>query len=170
MDHDAVRGKGTFSKLIRNIHGSGHKNLSVAMSVNRLNCNSVGKMIRFVKRDPHIKSIAFNLHTPFPGTEELALSRRERAGVIDEILKYKAHHYPVMNSVSGLSVMKKSGFPKYCWMANYYLPDGMKLKQCPGKELGVCDDCGFCMAGEMYSVMHLKPDTILAGLKLRTYG
>ena len=28
-------------------------------------------------------------------------------------------------------------------------------------------DSGFCMSGEMYSVMHLKPDTLLAGLNLR---
>ena len=33
--------------------------------------------------------------------------------------------------------------------------------------MGACDACGFCMSGEMYSVLRMKPDTILAGLKLR---
>jgi hypothetical protein len=31
----------------------------------------------------------------------------------------------------------------------------------------VCDRCGFGMAGEMHSVFTLRPDTIMAGMKLR---
>ena len=75
--------------------------------------------------------------------------------------------YPIMNSISGLKMMIRPDFKKYCWIANYIMIDGRKLKQCPGKLLGVCDQCGFSMAGEMYAVMHLRPDTILSGLKLR---
>jgi hypothetical protein len=55
-------------------------------------------------------------------------------------------------------------------VANFILPDGTRLAECAGKTAGVCDQCGFCMAGEMYSVMSLRPDTILAGLKLRLPG
>ena len=51
--------------------------------------------------------------------------------------------------------------------ANYILIDGRKLPNCPGSLMGACDDCGFSMAGEMYSVLRMKPDTILAGLQLR---
>jgi coenzyme F420-reducing hydrogenase beta subunit len=48
--------------------------------------------------------------------------------------------------------------------------DGQRLPECNGKSAGVCEQCGFCMAGEMASVMSLKPETLLAGLKLRVLG
>ncbi len=165
--HDAVRGKGTFARLEKNIRESGVRHLSIAMSDNQLNRSSVGKLIRYVRKNPRIESAAFNFHTPFPETEELMLSPEEKREVIDEIIAYKKKGYPIMNSVSGLKIMKKRDFPKYCWMANYILVDGTRLPQCPGSVWKVCDDCGFCMAGEMYAVMHLKPDTLLAGIRLR---
>lgn len=165
--HDAVRGEGTFEKLDRNIRRSGHGALSIAMAVNRINRASVKDTARYAKENPAIKSIAFNLHTPFPGTEELTMSWEERCEVIDEIIALKKTGYPIMNTISGLKIMKCRGFPKSCWIANYILIDGTKLPQCPGKLLGACDDCGFCMSGEMYSVLRLKPDTIFAGMSLR---
>lgn len=32
---------------------------------------------------------------------------------------------------------------------------------------GTCSQCGFCMSGEMASLFSFRPDTILAGMKLR---
>jgi MoaA/NifB/PqqE/SkfB family radical SAM enzyme len=165
--HDDIRGRGTFAKLNRNIKESGHPALSIAMAVNNRNYKSVGRLIRYAKENPAISQIAFNFHTPFPGTEELTMDWKLRNRVIDRIIAYKKEGYPIMNSVSGLKIMKERGFPKDCWIANYILIDGTKLPNCPGSVLGVCDDCGFCMSGEMYSVLRMKPDTILAGLNLR---
>lgn len=165
--HDAVRAKGSFRKLDSNIRQSGHPHLSIAMAVNKLNKNSVIRLIRYADSVPQIQSVAFNFHTPFPGTEKLVLSQREREEVIGKIIQMKKKGYPIMNSYSGLKLMLKPDFKKYCWVANYVMIDGTKLPQCPGKILGTCDQCGFSMSGEMYSVLHLKPDTILSGMKLR---
>lgn len=165
--HDRVRGKGAFAKLDQNIRESGHPSLSIAMAVNRLNIRSVGRLLRYAKENPAIRQIAFNFHTPFPMTEELTLPWDVRCRLIDRIIEYKKRGYPVMNSVSGLRTMKKRGFPKDCWIANYIMIDGRKLPNCPGSLIGVCDDCGFSMAGEMYCVMRMRPDTILAGMDLR---
>lgn len=165
--HDLIRGEGTFEKLDKNIRESGHPALSIAMAVNNRNYKSVGELIQYAKDNPAIQQIAFNFHTPFPGTEELMMDWERRNKVIDRIIAYKKKGYPVMNSVSGLRTMKKRGFPKDCWIANYILIDGTKLPNCPGSVLGACDDCGFSMAGEMYSVLRMKPDTILAGMRLR---
>lgn len=72
-----------------------------------------------------------------------------------------------MNSISGLKLMKHNQFKKQCWVSNFILADGTRLTDCGGSQVGICDRCGLCMAGEMRSVMTLKPDTILAGLRLR---
>jgi MoaA/NifB/PqqE/SkfB family radical SAM enzyme len=165
--HDAIRGPGTFAALLKNLESSGHPRLSVNMVVNRLNHPSVRETIRFVRDHPGILSISLNFHTPYPGTEDLFLDWETRNRVLDEIISLKKAGYPVMNSVSGLKRMKDMNFTKRCWVTNFIMPDGERLAECQGKRAGLCDRCGFCMAGEMHSVFALKPDTILAGLNLR---
>jgi MoaA/NifB/PqqE/SkfB family radical SAM enzyme len=165
--HEKVRGKGTFGRMIKNIEESGHPKLSVNMAINRLNQSCAEDCIKFVKAHPRIRSISLNFHTPFEGTEDLFVDWETRREIIDRIIKLKKEGYPIMNSVSGLRLMKTNDFPKKCSVSNFILSDGTRLAECQGKTAGVCDRCGFCMAGEMRSVFTFQPDTILAGMKLR---
>ncbi|MDR2682671.1 MAG: radical SAM protein [Dysgonamonadaceae bacterium] len=165
--HDAIRGRGAFDRLVKNIETARHPHLSVNMVVNALNYTSVEETIEFARNHPHIRQISLNFHTPYEGTEDLFLDWEKRVETIDLILRKKKAGYPVMNSVSGLKGMKTNQFKKYCWVSDFVLSDGTYLPECPGSLSGVCDRCGFSMAGEMYAVMHLKPDTIVAGMKLR---
>lgn len=165
--HDEIRGKGAFERLVKNIETANHPKLSVNMVVNNKNYHSVEETIEFAKNNPHICSISLNFHTPYPGTEDLFLDWETRSKVIDLIIGKKKAGYPIMNSVSGLSLMKHNQFKKQCWVTNFILSDGTRLTECAGKTAGVCDQCGFAMAGEMRSVFSLKPDTVFAGLKLR---
>ena len=71
--HEEVRGKGTFAKLEKNIAECGHKHLSVNMVVNTLNYTDVENTIEYAKNNPAIEQISINFHTPFEGTEYLAL-------------------------------------------------------------------------------------------------
>lgn len=165
--HDMVRGEGTFAKLNKNIAGSNHPAVSINMAINKLNYKSVVDVIKYAQASPHIKSVSLNFHTPYPGTEHMMLDWDKRCRIIDKIIAMKKEGYAIMNSVSGLCAMKKTPSSKYCWVSNFILTDGTRLRTCAGKEAGICDQCGFCMSGEMASVMKLKPDTILAGMKLR---
>lgn len=168
--HDEIRGKGTFDRLLKNIAECGHPAVSVNMVVNRLNHPSVVETVEFVKDSPHIKSISFNFHTPFPGTEGLFINWGVRSEVVNELVRMKKAGFPIMNSVSGLRLMAHNRFRKQCWVTNFILTDGTRLPECTGKTAGVCDRCGFCMAGEMRSVFDLKFDTIKAGMNLRVKG
>lgn len=164
--HDRIRGEGTFARLDKHIRESGRK-VSINMAINRINYGSVADTIRYAANHPCISSISLNFHTPYPETEKLMLPWDKRCHCIDKIIRMKKQGYPVMNSISGLKIMKKKNFPKDCWVSNFILLNGRRLSGCGGKELGLCEDCGFCMAGEMYSVLRLRPDTILAAMKLR---
>lgn len=168
--HDAIRGNGAFEKLVKNIDKNPHPRLSVNMVVNTLNYQSVRETIEFAKNHKNIKSIAINFHTPFKGTEYLMLDWKIRKQIIDEIIAMKKANYPIMNSVSGLKMMQDNDFEKHCWVTNFVMADGTKYTECQGKTAGVCDDCGYCMAGEMHSILALKPDTVIDGLKLRIFG
>ena len=165
--HEKVRGKGTFERLERNVAACGHPALSANMAINILNVDSVEAAIKYVKDSPYFQQISLNFHTPFPGTESLALSPEKRKEVIDLIISYKKKHYPIMNSISGLKYMRDLNFKKVCWMSNFIFTDGTRCPECAGSVSGVCDKCGFCMAGEERAVMNLKPDTIMAGMNLR---
>lgn len=165
--HDRVRGEGAFRRLEENLAAAGHPDISVNMAINRLNAEGVEETIEYAAKNPAIRQISLNFHTPYAGTEHMALPWEQRVEIIDRILAYKRRGYPIMNSASGLKLMRHNKFPKDCWVSNFILADGTRLAECPGKVAGICDQCGFCMAGEMHSVLTLRPDTILAGLKLR---
>ena len=165
--HDDIRGKGSFERLVKNIEEANHSQLSVNMVINSRNYSSVEETIEFAKNNPYIRSISLNFHNPYTGTEYLFLDWEVRAKVIDLIIEKKKAGYPIMNSVSGLKLMKHSKFKKQCWVSNFILSDGTRLPECAGKTAGVCDSCGLAMSGEMNSVFNLKLDTIFAGMKLR---
>lgn len=165
--HDAIRGKGAFERLEKNIANCGCKSLSVNMAINTLNCSGVAAAIEYAAASPYLKCISLNFHTPFPGTENLEVPHDKRVETIDLILDYKRRGYPIMNSRSGLEKMKDNKFRRRCWMTNFIFADGTRKSQCIGAEQGICDKCGFCMAGEESAVVELRPDTILSGLKLR---
>ena len=165
--HDDIRGKGAFDRLVENIATSGHPALSVNMVINNRNYQSVAETIEFAERNPHIQSISLNFHTPYSQTAGLFLDWDIRTAVIDQIIEKKKKGYHIMNSISGLKLMKHNNFKKECWVTNFILTDSTRLTECPGKTAGVCDRCGFSMAGEMRSVFTLKPDTIMAGMSLR---
>ena len=86
--------------------------------------------------------------------------------MIDKGLEYIRKGSPIMNSKSGLKLMKTNKFVKRCWVTNFIYPDGTR-GLCVGNGTDKCDQCGFCMSGEMASVFAFRPDTIFAGLKLR---
>jgi MoaA/NifB/PqqE/SkfB family radical SAM enzyme len=165
--HDEIRGKGAFDRLVKNIATANHPQLSVNMVINARNYTSVEETIEFAKNHPNIQSISLNFHTPYKGTEYLFLDWEKRSRVIDLIIAKKKAGYPIMNSISGLKLMKHNQFKKQCWVSNFILSDGTRLTECQGKTAGICDQCGLSMAGEMKSVFSLKPDTVLAGMKLR---
>ena len=165
--HDEIRGKGVFDRLVKNIEEAHHPRISVNMVINSLNYLSVEETIEFAKTNPHIQSISLNFHNPYPGTEHLFLDWETRGKVIDRIIQMKKAGYPIMNSVSGLKLMKHSKFKKECWVTNFILADGRRLSECAGKHADMCDTCGLSMSGEMRSVFTLKPYTIFAGMKLR---
>ena len=169
--HDRVRGEGSFARLEENIRNSGFKHICVNMVVNSLNYESLDAAMEYAKNNPAIEQISINFHTPYPGTEYLMLPPEKKAEIIDKVLAYKKKGYPIMNSRSGLKLMKRNALGeielgKECFVTNFIYTDGSR-SLCLGYGTEQCRVCGFCMAGEMASVFHFRPDTILSGFKLR---
>lgn len=165
--HDDIRGQGAFEKLEKNIAESDHKAISVNMTINNRNYQDVERVVKYVKGNPKLRQVSFSFHTPYEGTEGLWLDWGERAKVVDRLIELKHRRAPIMNSESGLKKLRDNRFEKHCWVSNFILHDGTKFSECTGKTAGICDQCGFGMAGEMSSVFEFRLDTLMAGMKLR---
>ncbi|MBO7419094.1 MAG: radical SAM protein [Bacteroidaceae bacterium] len=141
---------------------------SLYMVVNSQNYQELPAVLEFLQQQSQIRQIAFNFHTPFQGTEHLALNKQQREEVIKQLIAYKRRGYRIMNSVSGLKNMLTLNFTRRCWICNFIYCDGRRSPQCiDNLDSGICQHCGFSMAGEMNAVFSCKPDTILAGLGIR---
>ena len=63
--HDAIRGEGTFDKLVENVELYGkrtRKPLSANMTINSVNEKSIEETINFIKKQPYLKSISLPNH------------------------------------------------------------------------------------------------------------
>jgi MoaA/NifB/PqqE/SkfB family radical SAM enzyme len=165
--HDDIRGEGAFEKMEKNIAESDHKAISVNMTINNRNYQDVERVVKYVKGNPKLRQVSFSFHTPYEGTEGLWLDWGKRAKVVDRLIELKHRRAPIMNSESGLKKLRDNRFEKHCWVSNFILHDGTKFSECTGKTAGICDQCGFGMAGEMSSVFEFRLDTLMAGMKLR---
>ena len=149
--------------LLENLQGT-----SLYMVVNNENYHELPAVLEFLQQHKDIRQIAFNFHTPFAGTEHLALSQQQREEVINQLIAYKHQGYRIMNSISGLKNMLSLRFKRHCWICNFIYCDGRRSPQCiDNMGSGICQCCGFSMAGEMNAVFSCKPDTILAGIGVR---
>lgn len=141
---------------------------SLYMVVNAQNQHELPAVLEYVRLHPAIRQIAFNFHTPFAGTEHLALSKSQREEAIHLLTEGKHKGYSITNSISGLKNMLTLRFKRHCWICNFIYCDERRSPQCiDDKGSGICERCGFSMAGEMNAVFNLMPDTILAGLGIR---
>ena len=171
--HDDIRGEGTFARLEKHIRAfHREKPVCVNMVINNRNYPCLQETLDYVRENPDIDQIALNFHTPFKETEDLYLDPKVRNELIDMLIDCKHRGYPIMNTKAGLKAMKVHGdrvicTDRYCWITNFIFSDGSRSPKCMGYTHGVCDRCGFSMGGEMYSVFHLDPETILAGMNLR---
>ena len=90
----------------------------------------------------------------FPRSVPQAEALDEMGVKIDKVLEIFVPDETIKQRVSGRRVCEGCG-------ATYH------IQSKPSKVEGVCDKCGFCMAGEERAVMDLAPDTIKAGMTLR---
>lgn len=145
--HDLIRGE-TFDCIIKNIRESKTDNLFLFMTLNQLNKNEIQKVCQIAKEEKNIKAVSFNFHTPYPGTEELALSALEKERCCMVISRMMEENYPISNLKSAFKYICKNDFPKPCYQ-NVVIENGELLacNRCM-KFDGLCDQCGYFLTAE----------------------
>ncbi|MEG2291235.1 MAG: radical SAM protein [Clostridium sp.] len=146
-NHDLIRGE-TYDNIIENISRATSSNICLYMAINKLNKGDIEAVCSTAKEQPNIKAVSFNFHTPYPGTENLALTVKEKEECCTSIGKMMDSGVPVFNLRSAFPYIINNNFPTPCHQC--VVMENGKKSTC-GRCIDVpnlCDKCGYFFAAE----------------------
>lgn len=164
--HDAIRGR-TFDRVLAALAAAPTDNLCLYMAVNRVNVDDVEFVAGLASQLPAVRAVAYNLHTPYPGTEDLSLTDAQRHDVCARIGALHRLGYPVLGLPSALPRIADGTAPLPCPQC-VVVEDG-ELWTC-GRCIevpGLCQECGFSFAAELSLLFRADPHAVWDAL--RTY-
>ena len=164
--HNAIRGD-TYDVIMKNIEEATSDNICFYMAINQLNKDTIADVCAKAQEMKNVRAVSFNFHTPYPETEELALSKEDKrncCGVISRMIKNKV---PVFNLRSAFPYLIENRFPTPCRQC--LVIENGKISVC-GRCIdvpGLCDNCGYFFVAE-YTLLFKGKIRIIADM-LRTY-
>jgi len=164
--HNAIRGD-TFDTIMENVAKSSQPNVCVYMAINSINRKDVESLATLVRDNPRLKSISFNFHTPYAGTEGLSLTPSEKREVAGKISSLIDRGYPVFNLKASLDRYLSENWKRPCHQC--LVSERGKRYVCGRcSEIdGLCDECGYLFAIEFSLLCGGNPRAIVE--MLRTY-
>ncbi|HYN57192.1 MAG TPA: radical SAM protein [Motilibacterales bacterium] len=165
--HDQIRGP-SYDRIMESIEAAPADNLCLYMAINRINLDDIEHVARLARELPHVRAGSYNLHTPYPGTEHLTLTRAQRRDACDRIAQLIRAGYPVLNLLHALPRIADLATDGPCHRC-VIVEDGQQWTcgRCI-EEPGLCAQCGFLFAGELSQLFAGDPRVILDAV--RTYG
>lgn len=137
------------------------------MAINQINKSGIRDVCRAAMRERNVRAVSFNFHTPYADTEELALSREEKAACCQEITRMMEEGAPVFNLKSAFPYLIDNRFPTPCHQC--VVIENGKLSVC-GRCIeveGLCRRCGYFFVAE-YTLLFSGNLKIIIEM-LRTY-
>lgn len=165
--HDEIRGR-TYDRILANIDAAPRDNLCLYMAVNRINLDDIEYVAGLARDLPHVRAVSYNFHTPYPGTEDLALTREQRRRACDRIAALIQARYPVLNLASALPAIAENSFPTPCHQC-VIIEDGQQWVCGRCVEIpGLCEQCGYFFAAEYSLLFSGRPRVVAEAV--RTYA
>lgn len=164
--HNEVRGD-TYDTIMKNIVNATADNICFYMAVNQINKDCVRDVCRTARDTKNVRAVSFNFHTPYSGTEELALSKAEKAKCCDTIAQMMKEGTPVFNLKSAFPYLIENTFPTPCHQC--VVMENGELSTC-GRCIdvpGLCEQCGYFFVAE-YTLLFSGNLKIIFEM-LRTY-
>lgn len=164
--HNAIRGD-TYDVILENIRNASAGNICLYMAINQINKDAIWEVCRTARETRNVRAVSFNFHTPYPDTEELALSREEKAACCRVISRMMEEGAPVFNLKRAFPYLIDNTFPTPCRQC--VVMENGKLSVC-GRCIdvpGLCERCGYFFVAEYTLLFRGNPGVILE--MLRTY-
>ncbi len=165
--HDQIRGT-TYDKVMASIAAAPRDNICLYMAINRRNLTDIEHVARLAQELPNVRAASFNLHTPYPGTEHLALSPQQRSAACAELARLIGQGYPILNLASTLPAVAENAWPTPCHQC-VLVEDGEQWVCGRCVEIpGLCDQCGYLFSAELSLLFSGSPRVVADAV--RTYG
>ena len=162
--HDALRGR-TYDRVLAAIDAAPRANLCLYMAVNRVNVDDVEHVAALARDLPTVRGVSYNLHTPYPGTEDLTLSPAQRHDVCARIAALIGAGFPVFNLASALPRVADLTAPRPCPQC-VLVEDGRQWTCGRCADIpGLCEQCGFLFASELSLLFRGEPRVVLEALR-----
>ncbi len=165
--HNAIRGE-TYDQVLETIRQDRNVPVVLYMAINTINLADIETVAKLARCLPAIQAVSYNFHTPYPGTESLALSRAEKLAASRRIATLIDQGYPVLNLKHALPHIARNGAPvpsRHCLVAESgQIWTCGRCRDIPG----LCQQCGFLFAAE-YSLVFAGRPWVLLDL-FKTYG
>ena len=164
--HNDIRGD-TYDTIMKNIENATADNICFYMAINKINKNCVRDVCMIARNTKNVRAVSFNFHTPYPDTEELALTRGEKAQCCAAIAEMMKRGAPVFNLKSAFPYIINNSFPTPCHQC--VVIENGKVSTC-GRCIdvpGLCEKCGYFFVAEYTLLFGGKPKIIFD--MLRTY-
>lgn len=145
--HNFIRGN-TFDTILHNVSKATSSNICVYMAVNNVNYKDIEPLCKLVKKTPNLKSISFNFHTPYKGTEWLCLTNDQKLKAVNSIKSMIKEGYPVFNLYSALDYYLEDNWKRPCYQC--IVSENKRRFTC-GRCIeveGLCKKCGYLFAIE----------------------
>jgi len=165
-NHNRIRGN-TYDLILENINKATSDNICLYMALNQINKNDLEDVCKLARRSKNVRTVSFNFHTPYPGTEFLKLTAEEKQNCCDEITNLIKKGYPVLNLKSAFPYIIGNTFRTPCKQC-IIMENGRKWVCGRCNEIkGLCRECGFFFAAEYSLVFQGNLKVILE--MFRTY-
>ena len=164
--HNAIRGD-TYDLIFHNIRRAPADNICFYMAINQINKDAIREVCLAARDTEHVRAVSFNFHTPYPDTENLALSREEKAACCQVIAQMMKEGAPVFNLKSAFPCLIENRFPTPCHQC--VVMENGRLSTC-GRCIevpGLCERCGYFFVAEYTLLFRGNLRVVLE--MLRTY-
>lgn len=164
--HNQIRGN-TYDTIMENIKNATADNICFYMAINQINKDYVRDVCVTARDTKNVRAVSFNFHTPYPDTNELALSREEKAKCCEIISQMMNEGAPVFNLKSAFPYLIDNRFPTPCYQC--VVIENGKISTC-GRCIdvpGLCEKCGYFFVAE-YTLL-FKGNLRIIFEMLRTY-
>lgn len=159
--HDAVRGKGTFKKIMNTLEHNSEKNIFSLTTLSKINADEIENICAELS-STGLKGLIFNFMYPYKDVSSNVLSREERMECARKLIDLK-HKYPKI--VSSDSFLRAVGQPDkicYPWLLLLATADGKITQGCtvePVEERN-CDACDMMCGLEATLGFELYRDSV----------
>lgn len=150
-----------FAQVEEALRAPGHPKTALIYVIDRTTQDGIEPFLRWMRDTAlPVTGVMFYFQTPYYGYDDLYLTAKERAPIIDRLLGCIRDGLPVLNSRAGLLVLRSGHWARRTPTAVVADVDGESM--CCRAPDECCEDCGYAACTEIVEAMRLRPSAVIA--------